>query len=48
LLAAIAQDREAAEKDQLKARHRWGKFLLRHGRMPDGVKASTKRSLDWS
>src|SRR6266436_9868421 len=31
----LVRAREAAKKDQLKARHRLGKFLLRHGRRPD-------------
>jgi transposase len=39
--------REAAKKDQLKARHRLGKFLLRHGRKPEGVPAWTKQYLEW-
>ena len=39
--------REAAKKDQLKARHRLGKFLLRHGRRPDAIKAWTKAHLAW-
>ena len=39
--------REAAKKDQLKARHRLGKFLLRHGRRPEGMKAWTKKHLEW-
>ena len=37
--------REAAKKDQLKARHRLGKLLLRHGRRPEGMKAWTKKHL---
>ena len=39
--------REAAKKDQLKARHRLGKFLLRHGRRPEGIKAWTKQHREW-
>ncbi len=39
--------REAAKKDQLKARHRLGKFLLRHGTRPEGIKAWTKKDLEW-
>ena len=31
-LRDLVRAREAAKKDQLKARHRLGKFLLRHGR----------------
>jgi transposase len=34
-LRDLVRAREAAKKDQLKARHRLGKFLLRHGRRPD-------------
>ena len=33
-LRDLVRAREAAKKDQLKARHRLGKFLLRHGRRP--------------
>lgn len=40
--------REAAKKDQLRARHRLSKFLLRHGRRPPAVmKAWTKRYMAW-
>ena len=38
-LRDLVRAREAAKKDQLKARHRLGKFLLRHGRRPEGIKA---------
>ena len=31
-LRDLVRAREAAKKDQLRARHRLGKFLLRHGR----------------
>ena len=31
-LRDVVRAREAAKKDQLRARHRLGKFLLRHGR----------------
>ena len=41
-LRDLVRAREAAKKDQLKARHRLGKFLLRHGRRPEGIKAWTK------
>lgn len=34
---------EAAKKDQLEARRRLGKFLLRHGLRPEGLKPWTKR-----
>ena len=37
-LRDLVRAREAAKKDQLKARHRLGKFLLRHGRRPEGLK----------
>ena len=33
-LRDLVRAREAAQKDQLKARHRLGKFWLRHGRRP--------------
>src|SRR3954463_5422924 len=46
-LRDLVRAREAAKKDQLKARHRLGKFLLRHGRRPDGIKAWTKQHLEW-
>jgi transposase len=39
---------EAAKKDQLRARHRLSKFLLRHGRRPPtGTKAWTQAYLAW-
>jgi len=34
-LRDLLRAREAAKSDQLRARHRLGKFLLRHGRRPD-------------
>ena len=46
-LRDLVRAREAAKKDQLKARHRLGKFLLRHGQKPDGLKAWTKQYLEW-
>ena len=46
-LRDLVRAREAAKKDQLKARHRLGKFLLRHGRRPEGIKAWTKEYLAW-
>lgn len=47
-LRDLVRAREAAKKDQLKARHRLGKFLLRHGhRRPDGVTAWTKKHREW-
>ena len=42
-LRDLVRAREAAKKDQLRARHRLGKFLLRHGKRPtDAGKAWTK------
>jgi transposase len=47
-LRDLVRAREAAKKDQLRARHRLGKFLLRQGRRrPDGMKAWTARHLAW-
>jgi transposase len=47
-LRDLVRAREAAKKDQLRARHRLGKFLLRHGRRPPIVmKAWTQRHLTW-
>jgi len=46
-LRDLVRAREAAKKDQLKARHRLGKFLLRHGRRPEGLKAWTKQYVEW-
>ncbi len=46
-LRDLVRAREAAKKDQLKARHRLGKFLLRHGRRPEGIKAWTKQYIEW-
>jgi transposase len=46
-LRDLVRAREAAKKDQLKARHRLGKFLLRHGHRPEGMKAWTKKHLEW-
>jgi transposase len=41
-LRDLVRAREAAKKDQLRAKHRLGKFLLRHGRRPPtGVKPWT-------
>jgi len=36
-LRDLVRAREAAKRDQLRARHRLGKFLLRHGRRPPTV-----------
>ena len=46
-LRDLVRAREAAKKDPLKARRRLGKFLLRHGRRPEGIKAWTKQHLEW-
>lgn len=47
-LRDLVRAREAAKKDQLRARHRLGKFLLRHGRRPpSGVKAWGQLHLKW-
>src|ERR1700719_2225415 len=47
-LRDLVRAREAAKKDQLRARHRLGKFLLRHGRRPSTpMKAWTQRHLTW-
>jgi transposase len=47
-LRDLVRAREAAKKDQLRARHRLGKFLLRHGRRPStGMTAWTQRHLTW-
>jgi transposase len=47
-LRDLIRAREAAKRDQLRARHRLGKFLLRQDRRsPDGVKAWTVRHRQW-
>jgi transposase len=47
-LRDLVRAREAAKKDQLRARHRLSKFLLRHGRRPPmGVKPWTVKYLEW-
>src|SRR5437016_4564871 len=47
-LRDLVRAREAAKKDQLRARHRLHKFLLRRGlRPPEKTKAWTKRHLEW-
>ena len=44
----MVRAREAAKKDQLRARHRLSKFLLRHGRRPaTTMKPWTGRHLQW-
>ena len=47
-LRDLVRAREAAKKDQLRARHRLAKFLLRQGRRPPtGTTAWTQRHLAW-
>lgn len=47
-LRDLLRAREAAKTDQLRARHRLGKFLLRHGwRRPDAMKPWTQKHLAW-
>jgi len=47
-LRDLVRAREAAKKDQLRARHRLSKFLLRQGRRPPvGVRPWTERYLTW-
>jgi transposase len=46
-LRDLVRAREAAKRDQLRARHRLGKFLLRHGRRSEGIKAWTKQHREW-
>src|SRR6266699_1949263 len=47
-LRDLVRAREAAKQDQLRARHRLGKFLLRHGRRATaGMKTWTRRHRDW-
>lgn len=47
-LRDLVRAREAAKKDQLRARHRLGKFLLRHGvSRPDGMTAWGERHMQW-
>src|SRR5262249_45555603 len=47
-LRDLVRAREAAKKDQLRARHRLGKFLLRTGRRPPStMKAWTQQHLRW-
>jgi transposase len=47
-LRDLVRARETAKQDQLRARHRLGKFLLRHGRRPpEGMKAWTQRHRTW-
>jgi transposase len=47
-LRDLVRAREAAKKDQMRARHRLGKFLLRHGRRPaTKLTAWTQHHLRW-
>ena len=47
-LRDLVRAREAAKKDQLRARHRLGKFLLRQGRRPaEEVRNWTQKHLQW-
>jgi transposase len=47
-LRDLVRAREAAKVDQLRARHRLGKFLLRHGRRPpNGIRPWTAKYLGW-
>lgn len=47
-LRDLVRAREAASKDQLRARHRLGKFLLRRGlRRPEGMKSWGTRHAHW-
>jgi transposase len=47
-LRDLVRAREAAKKDQLRDRHRLGKFLLRHGKRPtDAGTAWSKKYLAW-
>jgi transposase len=48
-LRDLVRAREAAKRDQLRARHRLGKFLLRHGRQrPSTIKSAwTNKHLEW-
>jgi transposase len=47
-LRDLVRAREAAKCDQLRARHRLGKFLLRQGRRPsEKIRAWTQRYIDW-
>jgi transposase len=47
-LRDLVRQREAAKQDQLRARHRLTKFLLRTGQRPPlGLKAWTERYMRW-
>ena len=48
-LRDLVRARESAKKDQLRARHRLAKFLLRHGRRPEkAMKLWSKGHLEWA
>jgi transposase len=47
-LRDLVRARLAAKRDQLRARHRLSKFLLRHGRRaPEGTRAWSEKYLQW-
>jgi transposase len=47
-LRDLVRAREGAKKDQLRHRHRLGKFLLRHGKRPiEAGQAWTRKYLNW-
>jgi transposase len=46
-LRDLVRAREAAKKDQLRARHRLSKFLLRQGRRADGTTLWTGKYMKW-
>ncbi len=47
-LRDLVRARESAKQDQLRARHRLGKFLLRHGHRPDAkMMPWTQKHMDW-
>jgi transposase len=47
-LRDLVRAREAAKQDQLRARHRLGKFLLRQGRRaPEGTRAWSAKYMEW-
>jgi transposase len=47
-LRDLVRAREAAKKDQLRHRHRLGKFLLRHGKRPTNAgQAWTQKYVNW-
>src|SRR6202162_225669 len=47
-LRDLVRAREAAKQDQLRAKHRLSKFLLRTGRRPpSGIRGGTEKYVDW-